>query len=260
MCISAKEYRLYQLINALRTTNKMPKIELSASLTHVAHLHAADLKQNHPDTSICNLHSWSNKGDWTPCCYQAYVYKEDCMYDKPRELTPYRFRGYELAYKDAGEINPDSLMMIWMDYSKVTDIILSKGDYEGKNWLAIGIGIRDNYAMVWFGQVKDKEGSPKICGGEKVSKEKIPQITNKKNTIIREKTGKYYLIFGSFDKLEEAEQQIKTYFKNGFTNAKIIVSKDKIRIALSEHNDLKGAKEAKKSLDNKYKDAWIMKF
>ena len=56
LCISTDEYRLYKLINALRTANDMPVIGLSASMIHVAHLHVADLNKNHPEGFAVRLH------------------------------------------------------------------------------------------------------------------------------------------------------------------------------------------------------------
>lgn len=262
LCISADEYRLYQLINALRKVNDMPSIDLSASLSQVAHLHVTDLNKNHPDTSICNLHSWSNKGDWSACCYQAYVLKQECMWDKPKELTPYKYRGYELAYWNQDSIVPDSLMTLWLKIPEVQNMLLNRGVYEKKKWLAAGVGIEKAYVVVWFGQVKDKEPGPKFCDTKKVKATEVEKLkkTNTQSIVVKKKTGRYYLIFGSYDKQKDAEKQIKKYFKDGFTNAKIVINRDKIRLSLSDHADLQAAKKAKAKLSKQYKDAWIIKY
>lgn len=268
LCISAKEYRLYELINEFRIANDMPAIGLSASMTQVAHLHVTDLNQNHPDTSICNLHSWSDKGDWTSCCYQAYVPNQNCMWDKPKELTPYKYRGYELAYFDPEGINPDSLMSFWLTIPQIQDMLLNRGTYKEKKWLAAGVGVQNGYTVVWFGQVKDPLRAPKICNkstqtaviksNKKV--QKLPKQKTNKAIVVDKKTDRYYLIFGSYDRPRDAEKQIKKYVKDGFTEAKIVINSEKIRISLSDHNSLVEAKAAKAKLSNKYKDAWIIKF
>lgn len=268
LCISAEEYKLYELINALRTANNMPAIRLSASMTHVAHLHVADLNQNHPDTSICNLHSWSDKGDWNSCCYQAYVPNQNCMWNKPKELTPYKYRGYELAYFDPEGIIPDSLMSFWLEFRQVQDMLLNRGTYKEKKWKAVGAGIQNGYAVIWFGQVKDPLTVPKICNNNEESAVKKTKKTAKKQTkqstnkaiVIDQKTDRYYLIFGSYDKQKDAEKQIKKYIKDGFIKAKIVINSEKIRISLSDHLNLEEAKAAKANLISKYKDAWIIKF
>lgn len=263
LCISSEEYRLYELINALRRVNDMPAIDLSASMTHVAHLHIADLNQNHPDTSICNLHSWSDKGEWTSCCYQAYVPNQDCMWDKPKQLTPYKYRGYELAYFDPEGINPDSLMMFWITIPEVQDMLLNRAAYKKKKWLAAGVGIEQGYAVLWFGQVKDKLKAPTICNPKKavgIAIKKPQKKTSKKVVVINKETGRFYLIFGSYNKQKDAEKQIKKYVKAGFRDAKIVISSKKIRISLSDHPDLDAAKAAKAKLNKQYQDAWIIKF
>ena len=142
LCISAEEYRLYQLINTLRKVNDMPTIDLSASLSYVAHLHVADLNQNHPDTSICNLHSWSDKGDWTACCYQAYVPKQECMWNKPKELTSYNGNGFEIAFGTSGyTVNAVGALEAWKKSSGHNAVIINEGVWKTMNWQAVGIGI-----------------------------------------------------------------------------------------------------------------------
>ena len=96
-CLSDDEYRLYEMINAHRVLNGLIEIPLSASLSYVARTHVIDLYTNHPDTSICNLNSWSDKGSWTPCCHNKYVPQEECIRDKPKEFTGYSGEVYELT-------------------------------------------------------------------------------------------------------------------------------------------------------------------
>ncbi len=101
-----------------------------SSMTHVAHLHVADLNQHQPDTSICNLHSWSDKGEWTSCCYQAYVPNQNCMWNKPKELTPYKYRGYELAYFDPQGIGFPRIgfkLNFWLAIPEVQNMLLNRG-------------------------------------------------------------------------------------------------------------------------------------
>ncbi len=136
-CISQSEEHLAALINTYRKQNRLPEISLSASLSFVAKTHIADLQRNQPDTSICSTASWSDQGLWTPCCYQAYVLKNECMWDKPKELTPYTFRGYELSYFDEGIIAVDKLWELWISTEEVTEMLLTKGKHADKNGLLL---------------------------------------------------------------------------------------------------------------------------
>jgi len=96
--LTQEETNLYNLIMQYRAEKGLPSIPLSTSLTFVAKTHAKDLDQYQPDKGNCNMHSWSNKGPWTPCCYTRDHAKAKCMWDKPKELTNYSGNGFEIAY------------------------------------------------------------------------------------------------------------------------------------------------------------------
>lgn len=258
-CISEDEFRLYELINAVRSEHGLPLIKLSKSLSFVASKHVLDLNLNHPDTSICNLHSWSDKGNWTACCYQPYVYDQKCMWNKPDELTDYRANGYELAYWDESVIIPDSLIGVWENIPEAMNIILGKGQWSDKKWYALGVGIMNNYVSVWFGARTDQEPIPQICGTNKL-RLKTSLKSNLKNLIIRKKTDRFFLIYGSYNRIYEAEIKAKAYIIEGFKDAKVVISGNKIRIALSHHLNLDEAKKAKSNLPDKYQEAWIIKY
>ncbi len=253
ICISVDEQRITDLINNLRKQNKLPEIPLSNSLCYVAKMHVRDLQTNRPDTSICNTGSWSDKGKWTPCCYNKYVLKTDCMMDKPKELTPYKFRGYEISYFEEGIVHADSLFDIWSGTPEVADMLLARGIHSDKKWQAMGISIGDNYVCLWLGQRPDPLGKPGLCSKE------APKSAAVENEKKNEITGKYYLIYGSFSLQKEAEEEVKKHQAKGFKNAQILKKGDKIRVALGVYNSIKEAMAAKEKYKEQYKDAWILK-
>lgn len=251
-CISNDEHRLFEMINLLRVDYGKTMVQLSTSLSFVADMHVYDLQNNKPDTSVCNLSSWSDKGGWTPCCYNKYVHNPDCMWDKPKELTPYKYRGYELVSYIEDAFNADSIINLWSDSKEVLDMILTRGNYGKKKWICGGVGINEHYVSLWFGQRKDYLEEPKICKDDIVNNDINLVVVNANNPTI------YYLIFGSYDNMHKAREGRKKV-KSTFNNSDILIKNGKYRIYLDKFNNLKEAMHAKQQLPFEYSKAWILK-
>jgi hypothetical protein len=249
-CISADEKKLFNMINDLRQDYDKPDIQLSICLSYVADRHVFDLETNHPDTSICNSSSWSDKGEWEACCHNKYVHDPDCMWDKPKQLTPYRYRGYELVTYFDDNPNADSIINLWGDSRDVLDMILTNGTFSKKKWICGGVAIGKNYVSLWFGQRSDVLGSPELCKNE-VDSDTTNNQADLSNT--------YYLIFGSFPDKHSAKTAQKEYKKDGFENAEILIGNERIRVYLEKFETLKEAMFAKQQLPFKYREAWILK-
>ncbi len=252
-CINHTEQQLFNMINQIRIDYGKSELQLSVSLSYVAKTHANDLQINSPDTSICNLSSWSNKGDWTSCCYTKYLHNPDCMWDKPKELTPYQYRGYELVTLIQDDFNNDTIVNIWSDSKDVLDMILTRGNYAKKKWICAGIGITENYVSLWFGQRKDKQKKPELC------KIKTDDNDTTTATIATSKPNTYYLIFGSFDTMHDAKEAYKITKNDNFKNCDILEKNNKFRVYLNKFDSMKEAMYAKQQLPYSYRDAWILK-
>lgn len=259
VCINADEMKLASLINDYRTQNKLSEIPLSVSLTFVAKTHVADLQTNKPDTSICNTASWSDKGTWTPCCFNSYVLKFECMWDKPKELTSYTYRGYELSYFEEGIVNVDDVFNLWKATNAAADMLLSQNNQSDKKWLAMGVGISENYVSVWFGQRTDPAGRPSKCENEK--QDSFAVYFNNDTTVITENENntKYYIIYGSFNSKADANEAVRRYKNSGLVNVQILEKEGRFRIAIDVHDNLKDAMNAKEKLSTSYPEAWIFK-
>jgi hypothetical protein len=257
-CISASEEKFAATINQFRKANRLADISLSASLSFVAKTHIADLQLNKPDTSICTSGSWSNKGIWKACCYNSYIYQPECTWDKPKELTNYPFRGYEIVYMEEGILKPDSVAALWLSIPEIIDFVLGRGDHSDKKWSAMGIGIGENYLSLWLGQRPDPAGKPTICDQNAPAfiapfADRIE--TNGKSS----KTIRYYIIFGIYRTMTEAQEAVLHHKNNGFENAVIVTKDNKIRVALNYFESLKEAMAAKEKLDPSFSDSWILK-
>lgn len=264
ICISDNEFRLYNQINKIRIDHDEEIIPLSRSLTYIAQLHVKDLNKYHPDTSICNFHSWSDNGNWTACCYNSYIESEDCMLNKPKELTDYPAKGYEMVLWDKIALNPDSLYSMLREIPVPADMICNSGNYDNMSWESVGIAIEGKYASIWFGRVKDREGTVEVCNTKQMisneeTLENISKIVEKTNYVFK-KTGRFHVIYGSFDNLNDAENTAERYRKGIFPRAGVIKSDKHFRVSLVNFRTLQEARSFRDDLGKNYEGAWILKY
>jgi uncharacterized protein YkwD len=143
------------LVNDYRADNGLPAIALSPSLCLVADTHVHDLADNSPHTAPggCNLHSWSDQGPWSPCCYTPDHAQAQCMWDKPAELTSYPGYGYENAA--SGVNTAQGALAGWQGSSAHNAVILNQDIWAAHPWSAVGASIYQGYAVLWFGEQAD---------------------------------------------------------------------------------------------------------
>ncbi|MBI5741124.1 MAG: CAP domain-containing protein [Nitrospirae bacterium] len=174
-CLSSKEMELFKLINEYRIKNGLPPVRVSRSLSTVARIHAADLSVNKPhelvdfDGSACTLHSWSDKGNWSSGCYTDDNRHAEIMWNKPREITCnlYTGNGYENAYLTTlKEVSAARVFESWKNSPSHNSLILELGVWKNINWPAMGIGVYENTATVWFGDIEDPIGDVEPCGNQ----------------------------------------------------------------------------------------------
>jgi uncharacterized protein YkwD len=158
ICLSSEEKRLYDLIMAYRKSKKLKSIPFSGQLTKVAQEHVRDLAANYDyeNRGECNPHSWSDKGTWTPCCYTGDPAKAACMWNKPKEIAGYDSEGYEIAYFSSGGASAVEGLEGWKKSSGHNPVIVNSGIWSKIEWKAVGIGIYEQYAVVWFGELENK--------------------------------------------------------------------------------------------------------
>lgn len=262
-CISDDEYRLYELINAHRLINGLKEIPLSASLSYVAKTHVIDLYTNHPDTSICNLNSWSDKGDWTSCCHNKYVPAVSCIRDKPKELTKYTGEGYELTYAEVFDTHPDSVFKFWKKIDQANDFLLSQGSWDKKSWRAMGVGIYKSYAVLWMGLRTDAAPKPVLCSG--IVKEDVkpdrPVEAAANAAVTTNSTGRFYVVIASFQSEADAAREAKKH--EGITGAKVSIIKNsqgQFRVCINDYPSLEAAKQGKEKYKADFNGAWILNY
>ena len=148
--VSAEEKRLYNMVNGYRDQYDLPSIPLSKSLSLVANRHVQDLHKNIGELT----HAWSN------CDYEAGVSKTyPCMWKAPQRLgTTYTGYGFENAHGGTGGYlaNADTSLSSWKSSKPHNAVILNQGIWQEHPWNALGVGIYQGYAVLWFGKKFDK--------------------------------------------------------------------------------------------------------
>jgi len=274
-CISPSEVELYNMINEYRKSFSLPHIPFSRSLSFVAKSHVRDLFFNRPDQGKCNVHSWSDKGPWKPFCYPQDEKKNNSVWDKPKELSPYNSKAYEIVYWENNQVNIDSILPFWQSIDYFNSFLVNGGKWQGKTWMAIGVGIYENYASVWFGEIADQAGEPWICGQEPLKKaiteqsspdsqeitkpsvenQQIQKVTSPQTGI----PGSYYIIVMSQQPSEKSNRFLQELLSNGYKDAKVIVKDNKVRVSIMDVKDKGAADSALRVVRETYRDAWIYK-
>lgn len=248
-CIHPIEKQLADSINQMRVAHGEKALPLSISLSYVARVHVTDLIENHPDTSICNLSSWSNKGHWKSCCYNKYVVNHDCMWKKPKELTDYPYRGYEMAAYSQDSLRIDSILVMWKVSPEALAMILTRGVWEKKSWACMGVGVNAHYVSVWFGQRPDRAGKPMVCRS-------MLQHANRKKEKQTFHHG-FYLVYGSYPGMNPATKALKSV-KKAFPRAGILRSGRHYRVYLLQSSDFQQIKKERQKWVHKYPKLWIL--
>lgn len=159
VCLNPEEKKLYDMIMEYRKSKKLESIPLSIKLTKVAQAHARDLSEHYDfkPSNKCNPHSWSQKGNWTSCCYTNDHKQASCMWNKPREIAGYDGNGFEIAYYSSSGANAKEGIEGWKISPGHNPLLINSGTWSKVKWKAIGIGIYKEYGLVWFGEVADEE-------------------------------------------------------------------------------------------------------
>ena len=152
---TADALELVDLVNAYRAENGLPAIPASPSLCTVATTHVHDLADNGPHLQPggCNLHSWSDQGSWSPCCYTPDHAQAQCMWDKPSELSVYPGYGYENAA--SGVSSPAQALAAWKSSPPHNEVILNLGIWANHPWQALGADVHQGFSVLWFGEQVD---------------------------------------------------------------------------------------------------------
>ena len=285
--VSQDEMILYNMINDMRRQSKLQPIPFSADLSIVAHTHIDDLIKWKPQENGCSLHSWSKSKKWTSCCNSKDPAGIQCMMSKPREITGYPGNGYELIYWGEEKATPADASALWQQVEASSDMILSKGKWNGFQWKALGVALNAGYAVLWLGdkaEKKDREFTaanipvvehPVVKPATVVNPPVIKKKISRSDTLVEQKvipavpvaikqnpsgTGiKYYLIVGSLKTAVAADSELKKVKQKGYQEATILKSESNFRIAIAAFDSSQDASVKLKELKGLFPGIWILK-
>jgi len=152
----SEEVKLYNLINEYRTQNGLAPIAASKALSTVANRHVQDIAEN-----IGSLtHSWSDAAydPNNPSTYYA-------IWTAPQRLnTGYTCNGYENTFGGSGSYvaTATNALQAWENSPGHNAVILNQGMWQNFQWNALGVGIYQGYASIWFGEQPDPTGTPAV--------------------------------------------------------------------------------------------------
>jgi len=262
-CISQQEYKLYSLVNTYRSKLALDPIPLSKSLCFVARTHAKDLAAYYPIGDDCNMHSWSNQGNWESFCFPADQSRKNDIKDKAKEISNYPGKAWEITYWENSEIDVALILEFWNSISYTSSMIGNTGKWAAKEWKSMGVGIQDGYVLLWLGEEVDVEPSTSICEtGEVISNNSVAVVATKEADSPKKEAGdeQYYIIIGSFSQASDAESAVASYHQMGYPNAKIIETQGRIRVVIDSFHSQEEAEEALKEYKKKFQGAWIFTF
>ncbi|OXZ29750.1 hypothetical protein B9N57_08055 [Finegoldia magna] len=166
--LSAKEKELIKLVNDYREQHGKKRLKVSKSLMKVARTHVNDLNMNFDIHNRPvdargiegNLHSWSDKGNWTPVVYTKDGEYSKLMWNKPKEIAGYNQTGFEVAVGGVSTLTPQYALERWKQSPGHNDVILSQNGWDdptpeqAKHGLTglsnMGVAINGKYACIWF--------------------------------------------------------------------------------------------------------------
>ncbi len=262
-CATTEEVALYNLITDYRRIHNLPVVPFSRSLSYVARTHAMDLTYNRPDFGGCNPLSWSAKGKWKAICYFHDPNRIVGMNDKPKEITGYKFKGWEMVYSGGEEARAPDAFDLWKGLGLTNDYLLNTGKWI-KPWKALGIGFYGEYACVWFGEGDDIEKGFGLCGADTLPQPQEPEEQklsdqSGNNQKISNASDKYYIITGSLNVLEKANREVTRLRSLGYGKAKLIPSGNNFRISIDEFLTESEAQANLPSIQQSFNGAWVLK-
>lgn len=166
-CTETDEEALARMINVYRRGFNLPDLTIGIGTSRVAQTHARDSAVSITNIGVCNQHSWSgnlfNGLNWTSCCFTADGAQNECMFQKPRQISRLTQLGVEISGRNFG--SGSAVLQAWQATATHNDVILNRASWANFNWRYIGVGINPEarWYHVWFYAGTDDIPKPGDC-------------------------------------------------------------------------------------------------
>lgn len=77
------------------------------------------------------------------------------MWKKPKEIAGYESNGFEISFYSGAGVTAEQALESWKYSNGHNQVIINESIWKSLSWKAIGIGIYEDYGVVWFGEVAD---------------------------------------------------------------------------------------------------------
>jgi len=204
-----------------------------------------------------------------------------------------------LVYWEEETATANEAYDLWKQVDASKDMILNKGKWTFRVWKAMGVGIKNGYAVIWLGDKPDKTADIHICGMDTLIQSKENSIVpldikptpkgQKKDTIETVKWKKdkiegkkvvatkevafdstsvensvpkenhFFIIVASLKTEKLAKEKINELISQGYKDAVMLPAADRFRVSLGSYRNERLTKERMKELKVTFPDCWLFR-
>ena len=84
------------------------------------------------------------------------------MWDKPREIGGLDANGYEILSYSSDGVTPGEALVGWQNSRGHHEVMINAATWKKVNWAGMGVGIYEEWAVVWFAEKADSESDRNI--------------------------------------------------------------------------------------------------
>ena len=84
------------------------------------------------------------------------------MWSKPMEIAGFDSNGYEILSYSSDGVTPGEALIGWQNSQGHHEVMINAGGWNRVQWGGMGVGIYEEWAVVWFAEKHDTEAGSTI--------------------------------------------------------------------------------------------------